>query len=82
MILTSCGDDDTLPLSKYESVDVNVYFYFPNEIEVYLGQTHGASSCGAMAHNYASSKSLESNSDWSYICCTIEKGSSCYHKIR
>jgi hypothetical protein len=32
-------DDGSLPLSEYEDVDVNVYFYFPNdsrgEIEFY-----------------------------------------------
>lgn len=80
-LLVAC-DDGTLPFSQYEKVDVNVYFYFPSGDEVFLGETKGASSCGSMAHSYASEKQLSRNRDWSYICCTIQKGSSCYHKIR
>ena len=80
--LFGCDDDGTLPLSEYEKVDVNVYFYFPNDREVYLGTTRGASSCGRMSHSYAQSKNLESSDNWSYICCTIRKGSDCYNKIR
>lgn len=80
--LAACGDDDTLPLSEYEKVQVNVYFYFPDDKEVHLGETRGASSCGSMAHSYARSKGMSRSDNWSYICCTIQKGSSCYHKIR
>ena len=33
----ACDDSDgLLPLSEYENVDVNVYFYFPNDKEIYL----------------------------------------------
>lgn len=81
-LLLSCGGDDLLPLSEYDKVDVNVYFYFPDNREVYLGETHGASSCGDISHSYAASKNLNRSDNWSYICCTIEKGSSCYRKIR
>ena len=80
-ILPGC-DDGTLPLDEYEKVDVNVYFYFPDDREVYLGETRGASSCGGMAYSYARSKNLSRSDNWSYICCTIEKGSDCYRKIR
>jgi len=77
------GPPDELPLSRYEDVYVNVYFYFPEgEKEYYLGRTKGASSCGSMAHSYAYSKGLSGNSEWSYICCTEEGGSDCYRKIR
>ena len=75
-------DDETLPLSQYDSVDVNVYFYLPDDREVFLGKTQGASSCGSMAHGYARSKDLDRSDDWDYICCTIENGSECYRKIR
>ena len=41
-----------------------------------------ASACGNAAYSYAKSKKLDNSDDWSYICCTIRKGSSCYEKIR
>lgn len=75
------SDGDTLPLSKYEDVSVNAYFYYPNDKEVYLGQYRGASACQSAAQSFASSKNMTSAS-WSYICCTIENGSSCYRKIK
>ena len=75
------SDGDTLPLSKYEDVSVNAYFYYPNDKEVYLGQFRGASACQNAAQSFASSKNMTSAS-WSYICCTIENGSSCYRKIK
>ena len=82
--LAACGDGDDgmLPLSEYENVDVNVYFYFPNDKEIYLGKTRGAQSCGQISHSYANSKNLKRGDGWSYICCTILKGSQCYNKIR
>ena len=75
------SDGDTLPLSKYEDVSVNAYVYYPNDKEVYLGQYRGASACQNAAQSFASSKNMTSAS-WSYICCTIENGSSCYRKIK
>jgi len=75
------GGSDTLPFSKYETTRVNAYFYYPNNQEVYLGEVNGASACQSAARNFAYSKNVGS-SNWSYICCTIEKGSSCYRKIR
>lgn len=76
------GPPETLPLSRYDDVDVNVYFYFPDGYEVYLGKTKGASSCGSFAYAYAEEKKLARNNEWSYVCCTIEGDSSCYRKIR
>ena len=76
------GPPDTLPLDRYDDVDVHVYFYYPSRREEYLGRTTGASSCGSMAHGFADSKNLSSNRNWSYVCCTIEVESDCYRKIR
>lgn len=77
-------EPESLPLSKYEDVDVNVYFYYspPSEREVYLGTARGASSCGNIAYGFAREKGLSRRAKWSYICCTIRKGSQCYEKIR
>ena len=79
-LLTAC--DDELDFSQYEKVKVNTYFYFPNNTEVYLGEHKGASACGNAAYSYAKSKELDSSDDWSYIWCTMRKGSSSYEKIR
>lgn len=76
------GPPDELPFSRYDDVDVNVYFYFPDDREVYLGEVRGASACGSIAHNYAIQANLNRNHQWSYICCTKEAGSECYRKIR
>lgn len=59
--------------------DFNVYFYYPYEKEEYLGQVDGLTACGSVASNYASSNNI---SDWSYICCRIDDGSSCKSKHR
>jgi hypothetical protein len=77
------GPPDTLPLSRYEDVDVSVYFFFPNnDKEYYLGDTRGASGCGDMAYAYAADNQLSRNNNWTYICCTHEADSDCYRKIR
>ena len=76
------GPPDSLPLSRYDDLYVNVYFYFPDGKEAYLGRTKGASSCGDMAHGYAHQHRLTGNRNWSYVCCTEEGDSNCYRKIR
>ena len=76
------GPPETLPLSRYDDIDVSVYFYYPDETERYLGDVRGASACGDAAYSYASKNGLRNNSSWSYICCTHEDGSDCYRKIR
>lgn len=76
-------DGDLLPLSKYESTEMNVYFYYPGNDgrEVYLGRVLGASSCGNVADAFAREAGV-SSANWGYICCTIRKGSQCYEKVR
>jgi hypothetical protein len=81
-LISFAGCDDSLSTDDYDDVDVNVYFYFPNDKEVFLGKTRGADSCGSMANSYASRHNLSRGDRWSYICCTIRKGSQCYEKIR
>jgi hypothetical protein len=77
------GPPDELPLSRYEDVYVHVWFQFPDNEKLYdLGRTKGAASCGNIAHDYAHSKGLSGNSEWSYVCCTEEGESNCYRKIR
>ena len=83
--MASCGDEcrqySDYSCTQIENADSNVYFYFPDNTEIYLGQTSGLSSCGGIARSYANEKEL-SSADWGYICCMIAKGSSCYEKHR
>lgn len=84
--LTSCGDEcssySDYSCSEIEKADYNVYFYFPNQTELFLGQATGLGHCGSIAHSYAYEKNLQGNNEWSYICCMIANGSSCYEKHR
>tara|TARA_R110000868_G_scaffold279684_1_gene539746 strand:- start:259 stop:561 length:303 start_codon:yes stop_codon:yes gene_type:complete len=84
--LSSCGDEcssySDYNCSEIEKAKYNVYFYFPDQTEVFLGESEGLSSCGSIAHNHAYEKNLSGNNEWSYICCMIAKGSSCYEKHR
>ena len=82
MSLLGCGPPDTLPLSEYDKVTVSVYGYTPDSKEYYLGDTLGASSCGSVAYSWAERNGFSRSSRWSYICCTHEKNSNCYRKIR
>lgn len=72
--------EEALPLSEYENVRVNAYFYYPNDLEVYLGEYLGASECNSAAVSYANHNNI--SGDWGYVCCTIRLGYQCYEKIR
>ena len=86
LILSSCGDEcssySDFSCSEIQKAKYNVYFYFPNKNESYLGVSNGLSQCGSMAHSYASTMNLAGNREWSYICCMKAKGSECYEKHR
>lgn len=74
------GPPSELPLSRYEDMMVGVWFYDSDKSEnLYLGQTKGAASCGAVAASHAQSQRVK---NWGYVCCTHEAGSDCYRKIR
>lgn len=79
--LSACGDDVHEPT---ESDRFNAYFYYPSGSdpggEVYLGEMTGISACQSTARSFATSKNMTSRTGWSYICCRIANGSSCYDK--
>lgn len=85
-VLSGCGDScrsySEFSCSQIDKATYNVYFYYPSEVEKYLGRVTGLAQCGSTARGYASSKSLPSSSDWGYVCCMEAKGSSCYEKHR
>lgn len=62
-----------------ENSDFDIYFYYPNGKEEYLGQVRRLSSCQSVAGSYAYNKGI-SSSDWSYICCRVTSDSSCASK--
>ena len=78
----SCRSYSDFTCAQLERSRYNAYFYFPDNKEVYLGESATLSACGSMAHSYAGSKGLSRGSGWGYICCLIAKGSSCYEKHR
>ena len=78
----SCRSYSDYTCDQLENSNYNVYFYFPDETENYLGQSNSLSSCGNIANNYAYTKNLSQNRDWGYICCLITKDSSCAEKHR
>ncbi len=87
LLLQGCGDEcssysefscDTIQNARY-----NVYFSFTESDTTYLlGEAAGLNSCGNVAYSYAEEKNLSDSNDWSYVCCMIAKGSSCYEKHR
>lgn len=78
----SCQEYSNFSCKEIEKASYNVYFYFPNDKEQYLGQAQGLTQCGNLAHNFASTKNLSHKVEWSYICCMRVKGSECYEKHR
>ena len=81
-ILSSCSDGDGNLNAGLENSTFNVYFYFPDGKEYYLGKSRGLSQCQSMARSYANDKSKDRASmyDWSYICCLQTNSSSCSEK--
>ena len=86
MSLSSCSDEcssySDFSCKEISKADYNVYFYHADGKEVFLGETKGLNSCGAISLDYAFQKNLGSSSNWGYECCMIAKGSSCYEKHR
>ena len=85
--LISCDSDSCREYSDYtckelENSKYNVYFYFPNDYEVYLGVSESLSGCGNAAYDYAYSKKLKKSDNWDYICCLKTKNSQCAEKHR
>lgn len=73
--ITACERDK-------EKNDYNVYFYYPDGREIYLGETKGLSYCGDLAWDTAYQLKLDNNPNWSYICCWKTKNSECKEKHR
>ncbi len=76
-----CSEYSDFSCEEIQEAKYNVYFYFPDGRDEYLGETEGLSNCGDIAANYAAEKEL-SRADWSWICCMITPKSSCQEKHR
>src|SRR5688572_22958085 len=81
--LGSCSDAcrkySDFTCSEIEKANYNTYFYYPDQTEMYLGESSGLAACGAAARGYAVNHGM-SDADWGYVCCMIAQGSSCYEK--
>lgn len=64
-----------------ERSSFNVYFYYPDSREEFLGQATGLAACGSFAHSKASSLNM-SRAKWSYVCCLKTSSSECAEKHR
>ena len=85
--LCACGDEcreySEFTCKELQRATYSVVFFFPRQDRPYdLGTASGLASCGDIAHQYAASKNLSNNRDWSYVCCLHANGSSCYEKHR
>lgn len=66
LALIGCTDEcrkySNFSCSEIQEATYNVYFYFPNKSEYYLGIANGLKQCGYISHNYAYSKKLSRSS--------------------
>lgn len=78
----ACSDGEGNLNAGLENSTFNVYFYFPDGKEYYLGKSRGLSQCQSMAWYYANQKSdgNSTNYNWSYICCLQTSTSTCAEK--
>jgi hypothetical protein len=81
-----CGaspEDECYKYSKYKCSEIekatyNVYFYYPDQREDYLGVADGLRACSATAFNY--SQQIHSPKLW--VCCMKTSKSGCEEKHR
>lgn len=82
LLLGGCGDEcssySNYTCKQIQNASYNVYFYFPNDTEVYLGETMSLDSCGAIAAGYASQKNVPVR----WVCCMKTASSPCEGKHR
>lgn len=64
-----------------ETSSFNVYFYYPDNREEFLGQVTGLAACGSLAHSKASLLNM-SSANWGYVCCLKTSSSECAEKHR
>ena len=85
-LLASCGDEcsdySNYSCKQIANATYNVYFYFPNEREEYLGIANGLEQCGGIAGSYAAEHNMSRSDSWSYICCMKTGKSECEEKHR
>ncbi len=78
----SCRSYSDYTCKELENSNYNVYFYFPDNTEYYLGVSSSLTSCNSIAVSYANKKNMSSSSGWGYICCLKTKTSECAEKHR
>jgi predicted CoA-binding protein len=65
-----CREYSAYTCDQIQKANYNVYFYYPDNREEFLGETQGLDSCGGIAHAYANNHDM-SQAEWGYVCCMI-----------
>ena len=83
VMLSLCSDDThhPLPVSQYDTVEINVYIRQGEQRFKFLGGVTGVDACHALAEKFLEEKDL-SEKHWEHVCCTIREGSHCYDEIK
>ena len=88
LLVSGCDEDECRKYSKFTCKELvrqtyAVWFSFPNGDKTYnLGQVQGLRQCQVTAAQFASSKNLSQNREWSYICCIVTDDFNCLEKHR
>ncbi len=77
-----CKSYSDYTCKQLENSRYNVYFFFPDNSENYLGVSHSLSHCNSMAVTFANRKNIKRSDGWGYICCLKTKNSECAEKHR
>ncbi len=76
----SCLEYSSLTCDELQSATYNVFFYFPDNREEYLGVSNGLDDCGNVAYDHA--RKVNNPSGWGYVCCLQTEDSDCAEKHR
>ena len=78
----SCRSYSDYTCKQLENSSYNVYFFYPDNSEDYIGVSRSLSNCNSMAVTHANRKNLKRSDGWGYICCLKTKNSECAEKHR
>ena len=78
----SCKSYSDYTCKQLENSSYNVYFFYPDNSEDYIGVSRSLSNCNSMAVTHANRNNLKRSDGWGYICCLKTNNSECAEKHR